>query len=383
MKLLEYQGKKLFKEFDIPVSEGSIAKSAQKTEAIAKKLGGKVVVKAQVLVGGRGKAGGIKLVNSPKEAGEAARLILASTIKGERVKQVLVTKAVDIERELYLAITLDRGQKKPVVILSTLGGVDIEEVAKKNPDAICKFHIHPLEGIQPYQIRKILFQSGFKDGLFKPMQEIIERLYQAFQKYKATLVEINPLAVTQDGDLIAIDSKFIIDDLLHELPALKKFSETQAHSLKARAKEAGLKYVRLDGNIGVVGNGAGLVMATLDVIQSEGGKPANFLDIGGGASSAKVRTALEIVSTDKRIKGILVNIFGGITRCDQVAQGILSAKESLGLSQPIVVRLTGTNESEGRGILQRSDITPVSSLEKGVKKIIELIDQSPVLASKK
>lgn len=375
MKLLEYQGKKLFKEFDIPVSEGSIAQSAQETEAIAKKLGGRVVVKAQVLVGGRGKAGGIKLVNSPKEAGEAARLILASTIKGERVKQVLVTKAVDIERELYLAITLDRGQKKPVVILSTLGGVDIEEVAKKNPDAICKFHIHPLEGIQPYQIRKILFQSGFKDGLFKPMQEIIERLYQAFQKYKATLVEINPLAVTQDGDLIAVDSKFVIDDdSLHELPVLKKFTETQAHPLEDRAKEAGLQYVRLDGNIGVVGNGAGLVMATLDVIQSEGGKPANFLDIGGGASSAKVRSALEIVSTDKRIKGILVNIFGGITRCDQVAQGILSAKESLGVSRPIVVRLTGTNESEGRRILQRSDITPVSNLEKGVKQIIELVD---------
>ncbi len=220
-----------------------------------------------------------------------------------------------------------------------------------------------------------MFKAGFKDHLFKSSYRIIEKLYQTFLKYKATLVEINPLAITGDDKLVAIDSKFIIDeDSLFQFPKLKKFAKTVGDSLEEKAKEAGLQYVKLDGNIGVIGNGAGLVMATLDVIQIEGGKPANFLDIGGGASGDRVKKALEIVSLDGRIKGILVNIFGGITRCDQVARGIISAKESLGLDHPIVVRLTGTNESEGRKILEESDITPVSSLQKGVRQIVRLIN---------
>ncbi len=375
MKLLEYQGKELFREFDIPVPEGSIATSVRQTEKIARNLGGKVAVKAQVSVGGRGVAGGIKLVDSPEEAAKAARSILGSEIKGEKVNQLLITRAVDIAKELYVGITLDRSQKKPVVILSTEGGVDIEEVARQKPQAIHRFYIHPLEGIQPFQIRKILFRAGFKDQLFKSSYRIIEKLYKAFLKYKATLVEINPLAITGDGKLVAIDSKFIIDDdSLSQFPKLNKFAKTVGGSLEEKAKEAGLQYVKLDGNIGVIGNGAGLVMATLDVIQAEGGKPANFLDIGGGASSDRVKKALEIVSLDERIEGILVNIFGGITRCDQVAKGIIAAKESLGLDHPMVVRLTGTNESEGRKILEEKDITPVSSLEKGVRQIVKFIN---------
>ncbi len=373
MRLKEYQGKQLFREVGLPVSEGELATNPQQAADVAAKLGFPVVIKAQVLVGGRGKAGGIKLVNSRDDARQQAERIFHLTIQGEPVTEVLVTKAVDIKREFYLSITLDRSAHEPVVIFSPAGGMDIEEVARRSPEQIYKFHIAPLQGLYPYQIRALLYQTGLERALFGPLGEVVERLYQAFTRYHATLAEINPLAVGSDGRFVAVDAKFIIDD--DDIPPeLASWSETAFENpLEARAHEHGLQYVKLDGAIGVIGNGAGLVMATLDLIQLKGGRPANFLDIGGGANAAQMKKALEFVAADEQVRGVWINIFGGITRCDEVAQGLVDAVDEMGLQLPLVVRLIGTNEAEGNAILSAHGFKPVASMEEGAEAIVRFV----------
>ncbi len=370
MRLQEYQGKELFKRVGIPVADGKIATTPQAAEQIARELGGTVVVKAQVLVGGRGKAGGIKLAQTPAEARVHAENILQMSIKGEAVRKVLITKAVEIEREFYLSMTIDRAAKQPVVIFSVEGGVEIEELAKSHPEKIVKFHINPLIGLQGYQVRTALFQARLEPKLMSALNEIFFKLYDAFVRYRANLVEINPLAIA-DGKLIAVDAKFIVDD--DDVPAeLAGWEEEELAGSPAEraAKEAGLQYVKLDGTIGIIGNGAGLVMSTLDLVALSGGRPANFLDVGGGANAEVMKKALKIVLSDSQVRGLFINIFGGITRCDEVARGLIETQQELGIRVPMVVRLTGTNEAEGRKILQAYGITPVAGMEEGAAAIV-------------
>lgn len=376
MRLQEYQGKELFRRVGIPVVDGLVALSAEQAEETAQELGCPVVVKAQVLVGGRGKAGGIKLAQTPAEARTHAENILQMTIKGERVRKVLITQAVEIEKEFYLSVTIDRAAKKPIVIFSAEGGMEIEELAKRYPEKIIRFHVDPLIGLQAYQVRTALYQAGIAPSLMKPLSDIFLKLYQAFVQYRAQLVEINPLAIA-GGQLIAIDSKFIIDD--DDVPAeLAGWEEEElAGSAEERAaKQAGLQYVKLDGTIGIIGNGAGLVMATLDVVALKGGHPANFLDIGGGANAEIMKKALQIVLSDSQVRGLFINIFGGITRCDEVARGLVATQRELGIRVPMVVRLTGTNEVEGRKILEAQGITPVTDMEEGAAEIVRRVHQS-------
>jgi succinyl-CoA synthetase beta subunit len=373
MRLQEYQGKELFRRVGIPVADGKVALTPPEAEEIARELGGPVVVKAQVLVGGRGKAGGIKLAQNPQEARTHAEAILAMSIKGERVRKVLVTKAVEIEREFYLSITIDRAAKKPIMIFSAEGGMEIEELAKRSPEKIIRLYVDPLMGLQAYQVRTALYHADIEPSLMKPLSEIFFKLYQAFVQYRAQLVEINPLALS-NGRLIAVDSKFIIDD--EDVPAeLADWEEEElAGSPQERAaKQAGLQYVKLDGTLGIIGNGAGLVMATLDVVALKGGRPANFLDIGGGANAEVMKKALQIVLSDSNVRGLFINIFGGITRCDEVARGLVATQQELGIRVPMVVRLTGTNETEGRQILEAHGITPVADMEEGAAEIVRRV----------
>lgn len=374
MRLQEYQGKELFKRVGIAVSEGQIATMPQEAEEIARALGSTVVVKAQVLVGGRGKAGGIKLAQTPAEARAHAENILQMSIKGERVRKVLVTKAVEIEREFYLSITIDRSAKQPVVIFSPQGGIDIEELAKTHPEKIIKFHINPLVGLQGYQVRTALFQAKLDPKWLTPLSEFFFKLYETFTRYRASLVEINPLALSRDGRWIAVDAKVILDD--DDVPpelAGWDAEELASSSEERAAKDADLQYVKLDGSIGIIGNGAGLVMATLDLVAANGGKPANFLDIGGGANAEVMKKALKIVLSDSQVRGLFINIFGGITRCDEVARGLVATQHDLGIRVPMVVRLTGTNETEGRKILQEHGITPVVGMEEGAAEIVRRV----------
>ncbi len=372
LKLLEYQGKRLFERVGLPVPPGELAESPEQAEEVAKRLGAPVVVKAQVAAGGRGKAGGVKLAQSPEEAGQKAEEILRLTIQGEPVRRLLITQAVEIEREYYLGITLDRSQRRPVLIFSPQGGVDIEEVARTSPESIHKTPISPLEGLHPYQVRSLLFASGVPPGEIRPLSDVVAKLYRAFTEFRAHLVEINPLAVTPSGELWALDSKFILDDddLPQELP---EGIEEVLDPLEREAQKYDLQYVKLDGEVGIIGNGAGLVMATLDLVQLVGGRPANFLDIGGGASAEQMQKALELVVSDPDVKGVFINIFGGITRCDVVAQGILAAREKLDVSVPLVVRLVGTNEEAGRRRCEAAGVVPVASMEEGAERIVQLI----------
>ncbi|MBI3459817.1 ADP-forming succinate--CoA ligase subunit beta [Candidatus Acetothermia bacterium] len=339
MRLQEYQGKELFKRVGIPVSEG-----------------------------------GIKLANSPAEARQHAEKILGMSIKGERVHKVLVTRAVEIEREFYLSITVDRRAKRPVVIFSSEGGMEIEEVATTNPNAIIKFHIDPLLGLQSFQVRDALYCAAIDGSLMRPLSDFFIKLYQAFTQFKANLVEINPLAIVDGGKLIAVDSKFIVDD--EEVPAEIAGWENEEltdNPQEQMAKKDELQYVKLDGEIGIIGNGAGLVMSTLDLVALKGGKPANFLDIGGGANAEQMKKALQIVLSDPQVKGLFINIFGGITRCDEVAKGLVATRHELGIRVPMVVRLTGTNEAEGKEILTEDGIAPVGDMEVGAAEIVRRV----------
>ena len=357
MDLYEYQGKELFRRAGIPVSDGKLATTAAEARAAAEELGGSVVVKAQVLTGGRGKAGGIKLAASPDEADARAAEILGLDIRGHVVRKLWIEKASDIAKEYYLSVTFDRGAKQPLFMFTTQGGVDIEEVAASSPDALVKLHVDPFEGFQPWHARALVYGAGVDDpDEQKQISAIAARLYSAFVDFDAMLCEINPLIVTPAGEVKALDSKFTVDDnALFRHPDVAEMRDPEAYPPEERAaREKGVTYVKLDGEVGILGNGAGLVMSTLDVIVLVGGSPANFCDLGGGGDAQGVVDALEIITGDPQVKSILFNIFGGITRCDEVARGILQALGQLEIPHPIVVRLDGTNAEEGRKLLEEA-----------------------------
>jgi len=352
--LYEYQGKQLFARAGIPVSEGRVATSPEEARAAAEELGGQVVVKAQVLTGGRGKAGGIKLAETPEEAEARAGEILGLDIRGHVVRRLWVEKASDIAKEYYLSVTFDRGEKKPLFMFTTQGGVDIEEVAAESPEALAKLHVEPLVGFQPWQARWLCFTAGLEDpDEQKQVMAIVAKLYDAFVHFDAMLCEVNPLIVTPEGEVKALDSKFTADDnALFRHPDVAEMRDVEAADPRERlAREKDVTYVKLDGEIGILGNGAGLVMATLDVIDQVGGRPANFCDLGGGGDAQGVVDALEVITSDDQVEAILFNIFGGITRCNEVARGILTALGQMTIEHPIVVRLDGTNAAEGRQML--------------------------------
>jgi len=352
--LYEYQGKELFRRFGIPVSEGRLATTPEDARAVAEELGGQVVVKAQVLTGGRGKAGGVKLADGPDDAEQKARDILGLDINGHVVRKLWIERASDIAKEYYLSITFDRGAKKPLFMLTTEGGVEIEQVAEEHPDALARLHVDPLEGYQPYQARRLIYGARVADpNEQKQILAIVEKLYRCFVESDAMLTEINPLIVTPDGEVRALDSKFSVDDsALFRHPDVAEMRDVEAvDPLETFAREKGVTYVKLDGEVGILGNGAGLSMSTVDVVVVAGGRPANFCDLGGGGDAQGVVDALEVITRDPQVSSIFFNIFGGITRCDEVARGILAALEQMDISLPIVVRLDGTNAEEGRKIL--------------------------------
>ena len=357
MDLYEYQGKELFKRHGIPVSEGRLATTPDEAAAAASELGGQVVVKAQVLTGGRGKAGGIKLAEGPDDAREKAEQILGMDINGHVVRKVWIEKASDIANEYYLSLTFDRGAKQPLFMFTTEGGVDIEEVAENSPEKLVRLHVDPFEGFQPWQGRRLVYGAGVDDpNEQKQILSIVGKLYDAFVASDAMLTEINPLIVTPEGEVKALDSKFTVDDAaLFRHPEIAEMRDLEAVPPEERAaREKGVTYVKLDGEVGILGNGAGLVMSTLDVIALAGGRPANFCDLGGGGDAEGVVDALEVITADPQVKSIFFNVFGGITRCDEVARGILAALDRMTIEHPIVVRLDGTNAEEGRAILDEA-----------------------------
>jgi len=372
MNLHEYQAKELFQRAGIPIAPGTVAVTPAEARAAAQRIGGAVVIKAQVHSGGRGKAGGVKLANTPEEAEEKARAILALSIQGLPVRKVLVTSAVDIASETYAAILVDRASKQPMLMLSAAGGIDIEETAHTNPGAILKMPIDLTTGLLPWQARSAVQRIGKKGKEALAMADMLVRLYQVFWSEDASLAEINPLVITKDGEALALDAKVSIDDnalFRHDdLEAMRDTADETPGSILARQK--GLSYVPLDGDIGCVVNGAGLAMATMDLVKFYGGQPANFLDIGGSSNPEKVVAALRIITTDSTVKAILFNIFGGITRCDDVARGILTALEQLTIDVPLVIRLTGTNEDLARKILAEKGLTATTSMDEGVKAAI-------------
>jgi succinyl-CoA synthetase beta subunit len=355
LDLYEYQGKELFRRAGIPVSDGKLATTPAEARAAADELGGPVVVKAQVLTGGRGKAGGIKLAADPTEAEAYAEEILGLDIRGHVVRKLWIEKASEIAKEYYLSVTFDRGAKQPLLMFTKQGGVDIEEVAASSPDALVRLHVDPFQGFQPWHARALVYGAGVDDpDEQKQIAAIAGRLYSAFVDQDAMLCEINPLIVTPAGEVKALDSKFTVDDnALFRHPDVAEMRDPEAYPVEERAaREKGVTYVKLDGEVGILGNGAGLVMSTLDVIVLVGGRPANFCDLGGGGDAQGVVDALEIITGDPQVKAILFNIFGGITRCDEVARGILQALAQMEIPHPIVVRLDGTNAEEGRRLLE-------------------------------
>jgi len=371
MNLHEYQGKELFARYGLPVLPGQVAASPEEARDVAASLGGTVVIKAQVQAGGRGKAGGVKLATSPEEAFEKARDILALTIKGLPVRKVLVAQAADIAGEYYCAIVLDREKKAPLVMLSAEGGVDIEEVARTAPERIVRFHV-PLEGLRPYMARNLM-RPLFPDfAQASQAADILLKLHRVFTDGDCSLAEINPLAVTPEGRVLALDAKVILDDNAEfrhkDWEAWRDPAEETAGARLAREK--GLSYVKLDGDIGCIVNGAGLAMATMDLIKHYGGEPANFLDIGGSSNPEKVTAALRIITGDSHVRAILFNIFGGITRCDDVANGIVTSLRESPLGVPLVIRLTGTNEDKARQILSDFGLGATTSMDEAVRMVI-------------
>jgi succinyl-CoA synthetase beta subunit len=362
--LYEYQGKELFRRVGIPVSDGRLAASPLEAREAAQALGGgPVVVKAQVLVGGRGKAGGIKLAETPAEAETRARNILGMDIRGHTVHRVWIERASDIAKEYYLSLTFDRGARRPLFMFTTQGGIDIEEVAATAPEALVRLHVDPLAGFHPWQARHLVYGAGVEDpSEQKQIAAIIGKLYDAFTRFDAMLCEVNPLIVTPDGEVRALDSKFTVDDnALFRHPEIAEMRDTVAGDpLETLAREKGVTYVKLDGEVGVLGNGAGLTMSTVDVVTFAGGRPANFCDLGGGGDAQGVVDALEVITSDPQVRAIFFNIFGGITRCDEVARGILQALERMSIALPVVVRLDGTNAEEGRAILADAALANVS-----------------------
>jgi succinyl-CoA synthetase beta subunit len=374
MDLLEYQGKQLFAEHGVPVPDGRHAATPQDARMAAEELGFPVVIKAQVQIGGRGKAGGIKLAHDADEAEAHATAILGMDIRGLTVHEIWVERASDIASEYYAAVVFDRSAKKPLVMLSAAGGMDIEEVAE---DKIARLHVDPLVGFLPFHGRRLAFESSIDADVVRPVGSMLTKLYNLFVATDSMLVEVNPLIVTGDREVIALDAKVTVDD--NALPRQPQVAEMRNPSAEdpqeQMAKEKGITYVKLDGDIGILGNGAGLVMSTLDVVAQAGGRPANFLDVGGGAEADEIVTALEVLLSDPKVRAVLFNIFGGITRCDEVANGILQALERIDVRVPIVVRLDGTNDEEGRRILAEADarqLHPAKTMLEAAEMVVGL-----------
>ena len=374
MRLHEYQSKEVFAHYQIPIPRGRLASTPEEAKLIAEELNGTVVLKAQVLVGGRGKAGGVRLVHSPKEAEEEAAKILGNRVKDIPVRRLLVEEGVAIQQEIYLGMTVDRESGETVMIASAEGGIEIEEVARVSPEKIAKVGINPLLGLRDFQVRNLATEIEIPRNLWRPFIGVCQNLYAAYKELDATLAEVNPLVITTDNRIIALDGKIIIDDnALFRHPDLVDKRDISAEDPEEiEARKFGLAYIKLDGNIGCLVNGAGLAMASMDIIQHKGGQPANFLDIGGGASAEKVASALRIILSDPQVNTVLVNIFGGITRCDEVANGIKQALNELNPTVPFVIRLVGTNDTEGRQILAEADLITAESLQEAAEKAVNL-----------
>jgi len=381
MKIHEYQAKEILKKFGVPVPRGRVAKTPQEARGIAEELGGAVVVKAQIHAGGRGKGGGIKVANSPDEAEKAADAIIGMNLvthqtgpEGRLVERVLVEDAGDIARELYLGVVIDRVSECPVIMASEAGGMDIEEVAAKTPEKILKVIIDPAVGLQPFQVRRICFGLNLTKELTGKVGKMISNLYKAFIGSDCSLAEINPLAITKDGEAFALDAKINLDDNAlyrhKDLAELRDISEEEP--LEVEASKHNLSYIKLDGSVGCMVNGAGLAMATMDIIKLHGQMPANFLDVGGAASAERVANAFRILTSDENVKAVLINIFGGIVRCDRVANGIVEALKVVDVKAPIVVRLEGTNSEKGREILEKSglEFTVAETLDDAARKVV-------------
>jgi succinyl-CoA synthetase beta subunit len=377
MDLLEYQGKQLFARHRVPVPEGAAAEGVEEAVQRARELGFPCVIKAQVQIGGRGKAGGIKVANSPEEAEQHAKAILGMDIRGHTVHEVWVERASDIAAEYYASIVFDRSAKAPLIMLSTRGGMDIEQVADEDPEAIARLHVDPLLGFSDFHGRRLCFEAGVDADVVRPVGGLLSRLYHAFIAEEAMLVEVNPLIVTGDRDVTALDAKVTLDDnsLFRHPENAELRNPGDEDPQEQMARERGLTYVKLDGNIGILGNGAGLVMSTLDVVAQAGGEPANFLDAGGGAKAEEIISAVEVILSNPKVTAVLFNIFGGITRCDEVARGLIAAFAQVKPDVPFVVRLNGTNEEEGQRLLAEADLPHVTveqTMDGAAAKVVEL-----------
>jgi succinyl-CoA synthetase beta subunit len=377
MDLLEYQGKQLFARHDVPVPSGLPAKTVDDAVKAADEVGFPCVVKAQVKIGGRGKAGGIKVAKDRDEARAHAEAILGMDIRGFTVHELWIEAASEIDEEYYASIVFDRAAKAPLFMLSTHGGMDIEEVAAKDPKAIARLHVDPLLGFQDFHGRRLAFEAGVAADVVRPVGALLAKLYDAFVGEDAMLVEVNPLIVTKDREVKALDAKVTLDDnAAYRHPHHAELRDLSSEDPQERmAKERGLTYVKLDGDIGILGNGAGLVMSTLDVVAQAGGQPANFLDAGGGSKAEAITSAVEVILSDEKVKAVLFNIFGGITRCDEVARGLIAAFEQINPQVPFVVRLDGTNDEEGRRLVSEANLPnvhPARTMDEAAQRVVEL-----------
>lgn len=373
MKIHEYQAKRLLADFGVVIPEGDVATTPDEAAQIATRLGGRVVVKAQVHAGGRGKAGGVKLASNPDEAREAAKKILGISIKGKPVRILLVERAMNIAKEIYIGVIFDRAKKSHTLIASAEGGVEIEELAKTAPDKILRETVDPMTGLQPFQIRNLVWGMGFTAPVDRAVYGFINSLYRAFIAYDSSLAEINPLVITAEGTVLACDAKMNFDD--NAMFRQKKVAELrdplEEDPNEREATDKHLNFIKLDGNIGCMVNGAGLAMATMDMIKHFGGEPANFLDIGGGAKAQQVKDALDIILRDPNVKAIFINIFGGIVRCDLVAEGIIAAKRDLGINRPVVIRLIGTNDVKAREMLSAEGLLSYDNMPEAARKAVQ------------
>jgi succinyl-CoA synthetase beta subunit len=386
MKIHEYQAKQILSKFGVQIPQGEVAFTPADAKEIAQKIGSRVVVKAQIHAGGRGKGGGVKIANTPQEAEALAQDMIGMTLithqtgpEGKTVKRLLVEEALDIDKELYIGIVIDRAQEAPVVMASSEGGVEIEKVAAETPELIFKEYINPSTGFLGFQARKLAFKLGLKEDIMKQTVKFLSALYKAFQTTDASLAEINPLLITKQGNVLALDAKMNFDDnaLVRHPEVLEMRDLDEEKPLEVEASKFDLNYIKLDGNVGCMVNGAGLAMATMDIIMHTGGMPANFLDVGGGVSEESVKNAFKILVSDQDVKAALINIFGGIVRCDLVANGIVKAAKELGLNIPMVVRLEGTNVEQGKKILEESGLSfqPASSMQEAADKVVPLATQ--------
>ena len=387
MKIHEYQAKEILRSFGVPVPNGAVARTPEEAEAIAKDLGGAVVVKAQIHAGGRGKGGGIKLASNPAEAREVAAEIIGMQLvtpqtgsEGQKVKSVWVENATDIERELYLGIVLDRAQSRLVVMASRAGGMDIEEVAATTPEKILKEVVHPGVGLQPFQARHLALGLGLEGDQIKQGVSFISALYKAYEETDCSLAEINPLVVSKSGEVLALDAKMNFDDSAmyrhSDIYELRDVDEEDP--LEVEASKYDLNYIKLDGEVGCMVNGAGLAMATMDIVKYAGSSPANFLDVGGGTNVERVKNAMRILTSDESVKAVLINIFGGIVRCDRVAEGVVAALEDIEINVPLVVRLQGTNAEEGAQILENSglEFTVARKLQEAAEAVVAAVQDA-------